>query len=204
MQYTGRLSLELVQRNALVVLYEGLNNMIASLNPTWAAEDDALMAALGRGNATWTVEQIANENFYPGTIPSLINAPIEKYPNVCVVCYTATPPESQDDTGELYNHVMAVEIMVKSGTFDPPGEEDLTAGLPYEQEVNSRIHKTLDAAHLTLLADKTLNNTIPALPAPQVTVGDLFIRRVQKGQGARYYWQGGSLIYNLDKYVDLY
>jgi len=201
MQYTGRLSMELVQRQALMVLFDGLNSMISSMNATWASEDDALMAHLGRGNATWTVEQIANENFYPGTIPSLINAPIEKYPNVCVVCYTADPKLSSDDTGENYTHVMAVEIMVKSGTFD--SNAPLTDGLFHEQEVNSRIHKTLDAAHLTLLTNRHLNNTIPELPAPRVTVGDLFVRREQQGQGNRWYWQGGSLIYDLDKYVDL-
>ncbi len=201
MQYTGRLSMELVQRQALMVLFDGLNNMISSMNATWAAEDDALMSHLGRGDATWTVEQIANENFYPGTIPSLINAPIEKYPNVCVVCYTADPKHSSDDLGENYTHVMAVEIMVKSGTFD--ANENLTGGLFEEQQVNSRIHKTLDAAHLTLLANRHLNNTIPELPAPRVTVGDLFVRRQEKGQGDRWYWQGGSLIYDLDKYVDL-
>jgi len=201
MQYTGRLSMELVQRQALVVLFDGLNNMISSMNSTWATEDDALMTALGRGNASWTVEPIANENFYPGTIPSLINAPIEKYPNVCVVCYTADPKYSSDDTGENYTHVMAVEIMVKSGTFD--SNAPLTDGIFFEQEVNSRIHKTLDAAHLTLLANRNLSNTIPDLPAPRVTVGDLFVRREQQGQGSRWYWQGGSLIYDLDKYVDL-
>ena len=194
--------MELVQRQALLVLFDGLNNMISSMNTTWLAEDDALMSHLGRGDATWTVERIANENFYPGTIPSLINAPIDKYPNVCVVCYTANPPQSSDDQGELYTHVMAVEIMVKSGTFD--ANENLSQGIFYEQEVNSRIHKTLDAAHLTLLNNKHLNNTIPDLPAPQVTVGDLFARREERGQGARWYWQGGSLIYNLSKYVDLY
>lgn len=201
MQYTGRLSMELVQREALMVLFDGLNSMISSMNATWAAEDDALLTHLGRGNATWTVEQIANENFYPGTIPSLINAPIEKYPNVCVVCYTGDPKLSSDDLGENYTHVMAVEIMVKSGMFDQ--DASLTDGIFYEQEVNSRIHKTLDAAHLTLLDNRHLNNTIPEIPAPRVTVGDLFIRREQGGQGARWYWQGGSLIYNLDKYVDL-
>lgn len=201
MQYTGRLSMELVQREALVVLFDGLNDMITSMNATWQAEDDALLTALGRGNATWTVEQIANENFYPGTIPSLITAPIEKYPNVCVVCYTANPKISADDLGENYTHVLAVEIMVKSGRFD--SNASLTDGIFYEQEVNSRIHKTLDAAHLTLLANRHLNNSIPELPAPNVTVGDLFARREQNGQGERWYWQGGSLIYNLDKYVDL-
>ena len=202
MEYTGRLSLELVQRQALLVLFDGLNDMITTMNPTWQAEDDALLAALGRGNATWTVEQIANENFYPGTIPSLINAPIEKYPNVCVICYRGDPKTSSDDLGENYTHTLVVEIMCRSGQFDSYGD-DLSGGIFYEQEVNSRIQKTLDAAHLTLLNNRRLNNSIPELPAPRVSVGDLFIRRLEKGQGPRWYWQGGSLEYNLDKYVDL-
>jgi hypothetical protein len=201
MLYTDRLQLEKIQREALIVLFGGLNNMIAAMNTTWLAEDDALFTSLGRGNATWTVETIANENFYPGTIPSLINAPIEKYPNVCVVCYQATPKPSTDDLGENYTDILAVEIMVKSGSFDP--DTNLSLGIFYEQEVNSRIHKTLDAAHMTLLNNRHLNNTIPELPAPEVAIGDLFIRRLEGGSGDRWYWQGGSLTYQLDKYVHL-
>lgn len=202
MQYTGRLSLEAVQRQALIVLFNGLNSMLTSMNATWEAEDDALMTALGRPAATFTVEQVPNDNFYSGTIPSLINAPITKYPNVCSVCYTADPKESSDDTGENYTHTLAIEIMVKSGSWTPD-PADLTGGIFYEQEVNSRIQKTLDAAHLVLLANRRLNNTVPELPAPRVTVGDLFLRREEHGHGDRWYWQGGALEYNLDKYVDL-
>lgn len=202
MQYTGRLLLETVARQALVVLYDGLNTMISNMNTTWAAEDDALMAALGRPPSSFTVETIAAGNFYPGTIPSLINAPIDKYPNVSATCYKAEPKVSSDDMGENYTHTLAIEIMCKSGFFET-GTDDLTGGILVEQEVNSRINKTLDAAHLTILENRTLSNTIPALPAPRVSVGDLFIRRLEKGQGPRWYWQGGALEYNLDKYVHL-
>jgi hypothetical protein len=202
MQYTGRLSLEAVQREALIVLFQGLNTMINSMTSTWDTENAALMTALGRSNPNWTVEQIANENFYPGTIPSLINAPIDKYPNCAVDCFRGDPKTTSDDLGENYTHRLLVEIMVKSGTFDP-SPTDLTGGILIEQECNSRINKTLDAAHLTLKENRHLNNTIPELPAPSVTTGDLFIRRAENGQGERWYWQGGTLEYNLDKYVDL-
>jgi len=200
MQYTGRLSLELIQRQALLTLFNGLNNKISAMTSTWNTEDDAFHNALGRGNASWTVEPIPNENFYAGTIPSLINSPIEKYPNVCVVCFRADPKNSQDDTGENYTHTLAVEIMVKSGTFLDDQHGHI---LFNEQEVNSRIQKTLDAAHLTLLDDRRLNNTTVELPAPNAAIGDLFIRRVEQGRGDKYYWQGGSLTYPLDRYVDL-
>ena len=201
MDFTGRLSLQAVEREALIVLFDGLNDMISAMTTTWNTEDDALQTALGRSAATWTVESIPNENFYAGTIPSLINAPIEKYPNICVVCYQAEPKPSSDDTAENYTHTLAVEIMVRSGSFNP--DANLSEGLFYEQEVNSRIQKTLDAAHLTILDNRRLNNTVPELPAPIVNIGDLFVRRAAEGSGDRWYWQGGSLTYNLDKYVNL-
>jgi hypothetical protein len=199
MDYSGRLLLEAVQREALIILFNGLNDKIASLKTTWEAEDEALQYALSRGNAHWSIEDISDDNFYPGTIPSLINAPIERYPNLCVICYRGIPKTSGDDTAENYTNVLAVEIMVKSGQYNG---DDLLDNLYHEQEVNSRIQKTLDAAHLTLLENRTLNNTIPEIPAPSVSVGDIFVRRETKGVGPKWLWQGGSLEYNLDKYVN--
>jgi hypothetical protein len=200
MDYSGRLLLESIQREALITLFNGLNNKINDLYITWQNEDDELLNTLGRGNSTWTVEEINEDNFYPGTIPSLINAPIEKYPNCGVICYQAIPKSSSDDTGENYTNVLAIEIMVKSGPYN---SDEIGERLYHEQQSNSRIQKTLDAAHLTILDNRTLSNTIPDLPAPRVSVGDIFIRREEAGKGPKWCWQGGSLEYNLDKYINL-
>lgn len=197
--YSGRLLLEKIQRETLVILFNNLNDKIESMRETWETEDDELLYSLGRGNTTWTVENIPDENFYPGTIPSLIKAPVERYPNVCVICYRGIPKTSSDDTAELYTHVLAIEIMTKSGFYD---SNDIFDTLFHEQEVNSRIQKTLDAAHLTILDNRNLNNIIPELPAPNVSVGDIFVRTERDGAGNKWLWQGGSLEYNLDKYVN--
>ena len=191
MELTGRLGTETIQREAIIVLYNYLNDMIASMNHTWAVEDDEFWAALSRGNEEWFVEPIADSNFYAGTVPSLINAPIEKYPNLCAICYMATPPVSLDDDGELYANTLAIEVMVKS--------------INSEEEVNSRIQKTLDAVHLTFmnsLENRTLNNTVPRLNAPRQTIGDVFVRREKTNIGDRWYWQGGALEYVVNKFVD--
>jgi hypothetical protein len=148
-------------------------------------------AALNRGNEEWFVETIEDSNFYAGTIPSLINSPIEKYPNVCTICYISNPPNSTDDVGELYSDVLAIEVMVKS--------------INSEEEVNSRIQKTLDAVNLVFmdsLENRTLNNTIPMLNAPRMTIGDVFVRREKTNVGDRWYWQGGSLEYIVNKFMD--
>ena len=191
MELTTRLGTELIQREAIIVLFNYLNDMIANMNLQWSIEDDEYWAALNRGNEEWFVEPIADNNFYAGTIPSLINSDIEKYPNIAAICYIANPPSSLDDDGELYTNVLAIEVMVKS--------------INSEEEVNSRIQKTLDAVHLTFmdsLENRTLNNTIPKLNAPRQTVGDVFVRREKTNIGDRWYWQGGSLEYIVNKFVD--
>jgi len=206
MELTTRLGTETIQRAAIIVLFNNLNNMINSMNLTWSGEDDDYWQALNRGNQDWFVETIAPENFYAGTIPSLINASIDKYPNVCAIDYVATPPGSTDDEGELYNHLLAIEVMVKS--------------IDSEEETNSRIQKTLDAVHLTFmdsLENRTLNNTILPVNAPRQTIGDVFVGRKteKKGNqagkaqssmqgGERWFWQGGTLEYTVQKFVDFY
>lgn len=191
MELTTRLGTELIQRQALLVLYNHLNNKIAEMGSTWSLEDDEFWASLNRGNQDWFVEKIEDYNFYSGSIPSLINSAIENYPNVAVICYEANPPNSRDDEGELYNDVLLIEVMVKSITS--------------EEEINSRIQKTLDAIHLTFmdsLENRTLNNTIPRLNAPKQTIGDVFIRREKTNIGDKWYWQGGTLTYSVQKFVD--
>jgi hypothetical protein len=191
MELTTRLGTEVIQREAILVLYNGLNDMITSMNSTWASEDEEFWTALNRGNQDWFVETIEDQNFYAGTIPSLINAPIENYPNVCAICYISTPPGSTDDDGELYNNVLAIEVMVKS--------------INSEEEVNSRIQKTLDAINLTFmdsLESRTLNNTIPMINAPRMSIGDVFIRKERTNVGDRWFWQGGVLEYVVNKFMD--
>ncbi len=193
MDATTRLGTEAIQRAAVVVLFDHLNDKINEMNGQWAIEDDEFWAALNRGNEEWFVENIDDKNFYAGTIPSLITAPIDKYPNIAAICYIANPPNSRDDTGELYNDLLAIEVMVKS--------------INSEEEVNSRIQKTLDAIHLTFTdsrENRTLNNTISGLNAPRQTIGDVFIRRENTGVGDKWFWQGGTLESTIQKYVDLY
>lgn len=193
MELTTRLGTEAIQRAAIVVLFEHLNDMINTMNSTWEVEDDEFWVALNRGNEEWFVENIADENFHAGTIPSLINSPIDGYPNIAAICYIANPPNSSDDLGELYNNLLTIEVMVKS--------------VNSEQEVNSRIQKTLDAVHLTFMnsrENRTLNNTIVGLNAPRMTIGDVFTRKEKTSYGEKWFWQGGTLEYTLQKFVNFY
>lgn len=187
---SSRLEMEELARKAIIELSQNLNDQIDQMD--WFARDQAFWAAMGQTeHAAYTVEKIPLENFYVGHVPSLIEAPIEKYPNCAAYCFRATPTASADDIGEMYDIRMAVEVMCK--------------GVESEEEVNSRVQRTVEAAHAVLcdpharwlggFAWAQLNNT------PTITVGDLFVRRYEKSRGDRWYWQGGRLEYSISRYI---
>jgi hypothetical protein len=177
-----------IQREALLVLFDNLNDKIDELEPMWLNKDSDLYDRMEKVNPGWTVEHIPSDNFLPGTLAPLMSRPIEEYPNVATIAYIARPTNSSDDNGEMYQIRLAIEIMVKS---------ELS-----EQEVNSRIKKTLEAAHLTLFDNwdnRTLNHLVHELPAPQETTGDVFAIKSRDNQ--KWFWQGGSLEYLVSKYM---
>lgn len=187
---TDRLELEEIGRQVLLVLHSELNNEIEALQAEWTSRDQEFWGRLGIDRSI-TVEQVPPENFYVGHVPSLINADIVKYPNCAVYGFQANPRRSEDDHGEFYEVRIAVEVMCKS-------ERD-------EQEVNSRVHRTVDAAHSALSKEgaRELGGFVAGLAGgtPNVTVGEVFVRREDRSRGDRWFWQGGRLEYRLDRFI---
>lgn len=196
MDTTRSINTEPIQRKALTILASKLNAKIAALSPAWTAQDDQFYADLSRPSPGFTVEDISQANMYAGTVPSLINAKVDRYPNLCTIAYRADPKRSNDDWGDNYTITLNVEVMVKSDNF---GDDLSHLG---EEQVNSRIQKTLEAVHEVLMDHKTLDNLVESInPAPRQTIGEVFIRRTENARGDRWMWQGGVLTYLIDKYV---
>ncbi len=197
MDNTVSLDLERIQRAATLLLFQNMNTQIAAQNTLWDARDATFYAALGRTDPSITVESIPPDNFYPGTIPSLIVAPLERYPNVCCIAYVAVPQQTDNDWGELYRLTLGVEMMVKSERS--------------EEEVNARIQRTVEAAHAVFTSDA--NRRLPEGSGgenlvwqlgntPVASIGDVFVRHEGTDASNRWYWQGGRLEYIVDRYVD--
>lgn len=196
MDTTTSISTEPIQRRALTILASELNAKIDDLSPVWTSADDQFYADLGRPSPGFTVEHIDQANMYAGTVPSLINAAVSRYPNLCTIAYIADPKRSSDDWGDNYSITLNVEVMVKSDNF---GDDLSHLG---EEQVNSRIQKTLEAVHEVMMDHKTLDNLVEGISAaPRQTIGEVFIRRVENSRGDRWMWQGGVLTYIIDKYV---
>jgi hypothetical protein len=181
------IGIEAIQRAAFVQLFADLNPALAQMSLYMTSSDEQIAALTGIPYEPTSVEPIVVENFYEGHRPSLINAPIEKYPNCAVMANQATPgvPDLIDQA-DAYRCVLAVEIMVKS----------------YENEgtTNRRVQRTAEAVNVALMKDQTLGGAVASFDAPPVVViGDLFVRKERTSYGPEWYWQGARLEYAIRK-----
>lgn len=205
--FQSEIALERLERAVLLLLFQNLNTQIAAQNTSYAGagdlDDPAFWAALGRTNPTIQAEPIANANFYPGHVPSLIDAPIDRYPNVAVMAFRADVVPSDDDWAESYLTQVAVEIMCKFvSTADSP---DQTADALAAEAVNSRIKRTAAAVHSCIKSDdaRHLFKTVPRIgETPNIITTDVFVRKEEKGRGPRWFWQGARMDYRVRQWVN--
>lgn len=181
------ISLEDVQRQGFLVLFDNLNSALAEVEAMRAVQDEALAIHTGREYVPTAIEMIAPDNFIEGHRPSLIGAPVEAYPNVSVMANLATPAPGTDqlDHQEAFSLALFVEVMVKSATS--------------EEEVNRRVQRTAEAVQLVLSRHSTLNETVSGLGTATVEVSDVFTRKERTAYGPHWYWQGARIRYAVRK-----
>jgi hypothetical protein len=175
--------LEAIGKQALALLRENINSKLNDSDVTWDALDPMF------GYRTIQVERIPPDNFYYGHRPSLIDAPIERYPNCSVMAYQAQPAPEGDllDHQNVYTVSLFVELMCKSDSD--------------EGEVNSRISRTADAAHAVFMQFPTLSGLVSEIGnAPTIILTDVFARPEHDGQ--KFVWQGARLEYRINKYAN--
>jgi len=192
---TAAIGMERLQRAVTLLLIQNINNAIDAQNTLWGTRDDIFFTAVGRDQDPFVCEHIASDNIYSGTIPSLIEKPNEFYPNCCVIAYIGSPISNSSDFVDCYGITIAIEIMVKSESS--------------EEEVNARIHRTLEAANSIMVTEKHRgfpegNDGAPIVPKisrpAMVTIGEIFIKHSGTDPNARTFYQGGSLNYLAEKF----
>ena len=188
MDLTKNIELESIARSAMLALFDGLNDSITTMNALWEDRDDLFYARINRDDPKVSVETIAVDNFYVGHVPSLIQAPLDKYPNCAVLAVQGDSVNSSSDWAETYGVTLWVELMCKS--------------VDSEEEVNSRLLRTMEAAHSVMMSgdNRRLGGMVSSISnTPSVTVGDVFVRRESHGHGDRWFWQGARLAYQVQK-----
>lgn len=181
------LGLERIAREACIVLLETVNDAISEQEAYWGTLDQELATARGITYVPITLEPVESQNFYLGHQPSLLNASVDKYPNISVMADHAGAGGEGTDQGESYSDRLWIEIMVKSATAN-------------EEEVNARIQRTVEAVNICMLSNPTLRGTIHGYEgAPSADIGEVFTRKEQTAYGNEFVWQGARLEYTVRK-----
>lgn len=183
--------LELLGRQAVISLSASINSELISVSNHWYTLDTELATLRGRTYASVSLESISNDHIHLGHRPSLIQAPIDNYPNISCMAYRAVPDAEQLDHIDKFSANLYIETMVK-GTIEE-GEE----------LVNSRIERTTESVVNVIARDSDFGGNFFSLQRPPiVSIGDLFVRREEKGHGPRFLWQGSRLEYAVDIFVN--
>lgn len=192
MDYSNEVAAERIQRAAAVLMAQNINAELVIQQAKWEVRDADFYAAMGRPDPGFTLEPVLPENVHSGTIPSLLRSPRSAFPNCCTIAYAGQPVRTGSDFAELYVIVLNIEFMVSSAD---------------EEECNARIQRTLEAGHSVLLSDKARrlpepgggNLVSPIQSTPAYSVSELFVRHENQDPNKRFFWQGGTLSYTVEK-----
>jgi hypothetical protein len=202
---TSRVEFERLERGAIRFLSARLNAQIAAEEAEWAAEDADFANAMGRDLFPVTLEEIGAENFYAGHQPTLIEAPIDRYPNVTAMAFRADNVNDNNDHMDKFMISLAVEIMVKA--IGPTDRNDTAGNAAAAELCNSRIKRTAAAAHKVLMSDdaRSFGQIVPRIGnTPSIFTTDVFVRHEDRGHGPRWFWQGARLDYRVEQWVSFY
>lgn len=180
------IGLEQIQRQAFYALFEGLNDAIDQVAAAMAESDQEFATRTGRTYSETTIAHVADSEFYEGHRPSLINSPVENYPNCSVWAMSAQQSDQSEymDHTDIFINELFVEVMVNA--------------MPTEGEdtVNKRCIRTAEAAHFCLMNDQTLGGIVTAFTdMPTVNLSEVFKKKDSTGYGEDWYWQAARLDY---------
>lgn len=180
---------ERIATEALTLLVNNVNAELTTLNTGLITHDKTVAALLKKPYIPVAPEPFKPQNCYLGHKPSLIEAPIENFPNLSVIIERVIPSEESDqfDQMHMYQDTMGVEVMVKS-------EKD-------EDIVTKRMLRSIEAINNVLMENRTLNGAVLEIKdTPEVIITDCFIRRKNVGGvGPDFFWQAGRIEYHVDK-----
>lgn len=179
--------MERVEREALIVLLETVNDALPAQIALWEELDQHLADMRGIDYEPTNLEPIPAEHFHQGYKPSLINADIEEYPNIAVICDDAGPSGGREETDQIDNYGLRliVEVMVKADD---------------EELCNRRIKRTADAVNICMMSNPTLRGTIHGFEStPSINLSEVFLRKEETSYGPEWCWQGARIEYTVRK-----
>jgi hypothetical protein len=203
---TEDLGLELVQRAAWFQLLQNLPALVAKQQLDWDARDVLLAAKLSEAVSPTALEIPIERDFHEGINPAILDAPMDRFPNVSVLCFAGSAdPAEQFDQFDTYALTLQVETVVRAGPFKDD-QSDFDAMNEASKLVQRRCHRFTAAVVQAIGMDKTLGGLVlPIRRPPNVTESNIIRRKSESEQGGRasgsaWFLQGSRLIYTVSKH----
>lgn len=188
---------EPLERACLMVMLGQLNDEIDVQSERWKPADLALQqVGAGSGVGQVDIPHIEPGNFHEGPHRSLIEAPIECFPNISMAAYATVPALTQFDQFDSSTTTLFIETMAIAG---PVAEGTETM---FETIVHRRIQRMTEAVSIVMLRNKTLLGTAHEMTTPpRGGIGNQsWLRPKNKGAGEKYIWHGSRLQYTLTRH----
>lgn len=180
--------LEQLQRAALTILHDNLNDQLVTTEGIWASRDADFFASMNQVPKVITLEPIQDKNFFSGLKPSLIERGPDFFPSVSVMAFGSGPG---GDTGidQAYGLAdrIAIETLCKAGFY--PDNDISGEG---ETIVNARIQRTTDAILSVMAHNRTFGGLVAHITdTPGVLISEVFA--VTEERSGKWYWQGSRI-----------
>lgn len=191
------IGMERVTREVIVLLTNNLGAALDTEDAKWVTLDQQLATLLHTDYVKCVSDKPSPENFHPGHRPSLIEAPIEGFPNVSAMAYQSLASSDIGDQYEGSKITLFIEAMVIDGPYDPQ-----TTGFQVQGEdlVNRKVQRMAEAIHNVMISNRTLGGIVFEInDVPIVLVTECMRRREDLGHGADYFWQMVRFEYRINK-----
>lgn len=196
-QLENGLGTEEITRACRMVMLDQLNDEIQVQAERWKAADlAAYEMGLDPGVGQIDIPEIPVGNFYAGPVRSIIDAPLENFPNISMMAFATVPSGSQFDQFDSSDVTMFIETLVTSG----PVAEGLEVA--HETIVHRRIQRMTAAVAVVVARNQTLLGTAHNLRTPpRGGIGNSsWLKRQDRGAGDRYVLHGSRLQYTLQRH----
>jgi hypothetical protein len=196
--YVTGTGLERVQVAAWRLLAVNLNDEIDFMQPAWDAIDQETADIAGTTYVPVTMEHVALQDYFRGHRPSVLTAPINRFPAVAVLTSMSRfTPIVDSDQGQAQVITMAIELVVRSAEITGQTYE---ATVTAEDQVNSRCLRTVDAIRNVIARSPSLGGSVaPIAEEPIVRILNVAQRRERTTSGLPWLIQGARLEYMVER-----
>lgn len=192
---------ELVQRAAQAQIIKFLPEITEQLQEVWDHRDEEFCDALNLAYKKLIIPPVNTKNIIAGVeCFSVLESPIEMWPNILIYARDATPYGFQEDQFDTVSVPLRIEVLCAEGPIKSEEIHD-RAGIEMMELLDRQLQRLADGVYLCLQKDKTLSGTIGQIEKPAKVTTSLPQSRKKElaATGESYIFQGKQYDFTVQK-----